>query len=361
VGDLLSVGALPPGILSNIVLGVGTITVQLTGAASLAAYQTAIEAVLFSNTSDTPDTTDRIIQVSVNDGSANSNVETTIINVVPTNDAPNAVNDIVRTNFDGTGFNVPEWAFLRNDTDPEGNPLDITAVSDDDDLTAVVGAGVIAIDDDNSGDGGDFDYVLSDGTDVDEANVQVFNLDGGGNVTGTAANEILVGQSSGNVFTGGQGADIMFGGGGSDSFAFGSGDSGQTLATIDIIGDYAKGIVGTGDEIDYTTADLVIGGTDAAPSFSQASINQTTGVATFEAGSGTTFDDAINDVAGRISNGFTTAGEFALFQVNGAGDYYLFISDSTPGVSSSDVITQLFGVNSIGSINLAAGDLTITS
>ena len=66
-GDVLSVGALPPGILSNIVLGVGTITVQLSDS-SLAAYQAAIQAVAFSTTSDTPSPVDRIINVTVNDG-----------------------------------------------------------------------------------------------------------------------------------------------------------------------------------------------------------------------------------------------------------------------------------------------------
>ena len=87
-GDVLSVGALPPGILSTIVLGVGTITVQLSGTASLAAYQAAIQAVAFSTTSDTPSPVDRIINVTVNDGEVDSNIATTTMNVVPVSDPP---------------------------------------------------------------------------------------------------------------------------------------------------------------------------------------------------------------------------------------------------------------------------------
>ena len=118
-------------------------------------------------------------------------------------------------------------------------------------------------------------------------------------------------------------------------------------------------VVGTGDIIDYGATNLVIGGTNAVATETQASINATTGVATFTATSGTTLADAIADIATRINSGGTTAGEFALFQVNGAGGYHLFISDGTAGVAANDIVVQLVGVNTIGTINLAAGDLTI--
>ena len=48
---------------------------------------------------------------------------------VTTNDAPHANFDMVLTNFDGVAFNVPEWAFLHNDSDPNGALIDVTGVS----------------------------------------------------------------------------------------------------------------------------------------------------------------------------------------------------------------------------------------
>ncbi len=55
---------------------------------SHADFETAIKAITFQNTSQEPDTTDRIIEVKVNDGSLDSNVATTTISVVSVNDAP---------------------------------------------------------------------------------------------------------------------------------------------------------------------------------------------------------------------------------------------------------------------------------
>jgi len=77
--------------------------------------------------------------------------------------------------------------------------------------------------------------------------------------------------------------------------------------------------------------------------------------------------DALADVAISLSldgvggKAKETAGEFAFFQVGGAGDYYLFISDGKAGVAANDVVIQLVGVTSIGGIDLTGGNLTITS
>ena len=72
--DVLIAGALPLGITAssyNSFTGILT----LTGSATLAAYQTALHQVVFDTTSLS--TADRIIQVTVNDGTADSNVATT--------------------------------------------------------------------------------------------------------------------------------------------------------------------------------------------------------------------------------------------------------------------------------------------
>ena len=59
-GDILSInGPLPTGITAVTTPGVNTITVTLSGTASAADYQLALKQVVFSTSSDTPDTTTR--------------------------------------------------------------------------------------------------------------------------------------------------------------------------------------------------------------------------------------------------------------------------------------------------------------
>ena len=179
------------------------------------------------------------------------------------------------------------------------------------------------------------------------------------NLVGNALANVLVGNAAANKLNGGKGQDNLTGGSGSDTFTFAAGDDGITTATLDKILDYTKGAVGTGDLIDYS-ATLTKGGDANTATASQASINQTTGIATFASGSGTTLTDALNDIAARFTAATDTAGEFAFFKVNGSGDYYLFISDGTAGAAANDDVIQLVGITSIGSIDLTGGNLTIT-
>ena len=85
-GDNLDVGTLPAGITATSGPRRGQIIVTLTGTASLADYQRAIQAVTFDNNSNNPVAGSRVIQVTVNDGFLNSNVATTTVNVVAVND-----------------------------------------------------------------------------------------------------------------------------------------------------------------------------------------------------------------------------------------------------------------------------------
>ena len=66
-------------------------TVTLSGSFSKAEYADAIELVQFENTTDSPSTTPRTIQVIVNDGPVNSNTAVATINVTAVNDAPTSV------------------------------------------------------------------------------------------------------------------------------------------------------------------------------------------------------------------------------------------------------------------------------
>ena len=186
------------------------------------------------------------------------------------------------------------------------------------------------------------------------------------NITGGSGSDLILGGGGGDsidggagndLITGGTGADTLSGGLGSDTFIFLAGNSGQATG-FDIISDYLKGAVGTGDVIDHT-ADLTIGGIADAATPTTASINQSTGVATFAAGEGLTLADALSDVATSVNTG-NSAGDFAFFQVNGTGDYYLFMSDGVDDLGANDVVIDLVGVSSISSIDLTGGNLTIT-
>ena len=90
--DLLSIaGTLPAGITaSSYNSSTGVLT--LSGAASRANYQTALRQVVYSSPDTTPFTGDRIITVTVNDGTLNSNTATTYMHVVaPPSNAPRSI------------------------------------------------------------------------------------------------------------------------------------------------------------------------------------------------------------------------------------------------------------------------------
>ena len=78
-GDVFTiVGSLPAGITAVIAGN----TVSLSGTATPAQYQLAIQAVRFGNSTGTPDTTPRTIEIAVNDGAVISNVATTTVTVI---------------------------------------------------------------------------------------------------------------------------------------------------------------------------------------------------------------------------------------------------------------------------------------
>jgi hypothetical protein len=118
--DVLIAGALPPGITASSYNPL-TGTLTLTGSATLAAYQTALHQVVFDTTSLS--TADRIIKVTVNDGTFDSNVGTTYMHVVlPPPNVPPAI-DLDANNSTTTGAN-----YLTTFTD--GGPA--VAVADTD-------------------------------------------------------------------------------------------------------------------------------------------------------------------------------------------------------------------------------------
>ena len=130
-GDMFGIGPMPAGIETSIydpVAGVLT----LSGTASIADYRTALANIGFINISNTPSTVTRTIEISVNDGSGNSNVTVSTIEVVPDNDAPVANADSGSSTEDG----VQTGNVLANDSDVDSASLSVTQFS--------IGAGIYA-------------------------------------------------------------------------------------------------------------------------------------------------------------------------------------------------------------------------
>ncbi len=259
--DLLSVtGSLPGGISAssyNALTGVLT----LTGTASLADYQTALSHIIFSNTSDNPDVSDRALTVTVNDGLADSNLATTTIHVTAIDDAPTATADNVITNFgNGNLFQIPDSALIANDTDPDNTlaQLSVTNVSNQNSGTAGHIAGAATFTDSGGTSGGSFDYTLSDGGAVTStAHVTVTDVSGT-TLNGTAGNDIFIAKAGGStmngnggndVFIGNTGADIMNGGSGNDTFVFkATTDSTSGAGHFDTVNNFTHG----SDHLDFT-------------------------------------------------------------------------------------------------------------
>ncbi|HEV7307043.1 peroxidase family protein [Ensifer sp.] len=191
----------------------GELVLQLTGAATAADYQRALDAVRFSNTSDNPGTTPRTIEVTVNDGIRNSQPATATISVVAIDDPMIANNDRVVTNWtNGNPFTIPSWALLANDVDPD-SALAISAITQATSLAATLGPDGITVNDNGVLVGGSFTYR---GTGTDTATVDVVR-DILGTIDGGTGNDILVGDDAANTLNGNAGNDIVFAGGGNDT------------------------------------------------------------------------------------------------------------------------------------------------
>ena len=156
-----------------------TLTAGVGGEPDEVDWQAALEQIEFRNTSQNPDQTPRIIEVSVSDGFNSSAVATTTINVVAVDDVVDANNDSVITNVvPGTSFQLPKWVLMLNDVDPD-NTIDITNIPTQAGLTAVLGATAVTVTDTGGADGS-FVYTATGGTATNNATV---NVDTIGNTT----------------------------------------------------------------------------------------------------------------------------------------------------------------------------------
>ena len=240
---------LPGNINSQVDTSVpGRITVILTGAETIANYRAAIQAVEFENTSENPNTVDRVVEVTVNGGFMDSNVATTTINVVAVDDGVNANSDSIITNISGTSIVVPKWALLLNDVDPD-SPISITAVSGASSLTSIANnaTSVSFIDPTTGGAGGSFTYTATGAPgNSDNATVNV-TRDTAGTIDGTNAANILIGSDAANIFDAGTGDDIVFAGGGDDTILWNANSAAAASNNNSDGRDFVDGGAGTDD------------------------------------------------------------------------------------------------------------------
>ncbi|MGO4852554.1 peroxidase family protein [Phaeovulum sp. W22_SRMD_FR3] len=235
-GDMLNEHGIGGDGISGAVTTEGAnLVLTLTGTASFAEYQAAIQAVTFSSSSADPDETDRVIQVTVNDGYVDSNVALATVAVQAVDNIVAGADRII-TNFTGT-IQVPAWALLANDSSPN-SPLSLTSATETPAgqfSFSVSGTNPVNLSYTTTSDR-TFTYTAHDGVLPDATgNVQV-HFDSN-SINGTGADEIMFGDNDSDTFTGGGGNDIIFAGGGNDNTVWFVGDGRDTV----------NGGTGTGD------------------------------------------------------------------------------------------------------------------
>ena len=215
-----------------------------------------------------------------------------------------------------------------------------------------------------------------DPTGEDELDVASFteidSLNNIENIIGSNFDDDIYGNWDSNRIVGGDGSDDITGDIGSDIFAFYKGDT-FTSSSLDAytswngndasdfeLFDYISDYESNSDYISYYSSytynqDAIVNFDAVSSEFvveadyyysedplsDKASINIDDGnFASFAAGQGLTFKDAINDVANALGD-TPTPGLFAIFQYNNnTSNYYLFIQDEYAEITSDDIIVE---------------------
>ena len=137
------------GITGSYNAGNGTLT--LTGSATLAQYETVIRSVTYANTSDNPSTSDRTIQISVNDGDVDSGTQSFAVVVDAVNDAPvvTGPENATAAESGSLTFNTA-GAGVIDTFDVDGDNLTVTLTADHASIALAQTTGLTLIDNDGS-------------------------------------------------------------------------------------------------------------------------------------------------------------------------------------------------------------------
>ena len=246
------------------VYAAGVLTLTSLSGATVDQFQAALRAVIYINTSDTPDPTNRLITFSASDGLSAGAPATKVVTVAPVDDAPTAVAvlptitslaemlagspppvlaklaDIVVTDSDG-GSNIlglagPDAAYLRiagnelflrdgtildfetkssysvfvtvddgTGTTPDATSLPYTLFVSNISPETILGTGLAD--------------TLAGGSDTD----RMFGLAGNDKLFGNGGNDRLLGAAGNDILAGGDGVDTLGGAAGNDILAGGAG------------------------------------------------------------------------------------------------------------------------------------------
>ncbi|MEH2263534.1 beta strand repeat-containing protein [Nostoc sp.] len=249
----------------------------LTGSATVANYQTALQSITYTNSSDNPSTTPRTVSFVVNDGTANSATVTRNINITAVNDAPVAVNDKITTNKN-TPLVISATSLLSNDTDVDvSDVLSITGFTQPSQGTLVNNNnGTYTYTPGQNYYGSDgFTYTISDGhggsstatvnLSINEITPPINGTSGADNLTGTVngdsisgllGNDTLQGLGDSDTLDGGDGNDSLDGGTGTDSLI---GGKGNDTYVVDSIGDTITEGLNAGTDLVKSSVSWVLG------------------------------------------------------------------------------------------------------
>ena len=109
----------------------GEITVSLAGSALIESYETAIQSITYSNVNNSFDQSYvRTISISASDGVNSTEAPTTSINFSTSINNPVALRDSYSTTEDTTITRTAGTGLLSNDTDPQGDTLNIVSAID---------------------------------------------------------------------------------------------------------------------------------------------------------------------------------------------------------------------------------------
>ncbi|MEH2202157.1 beta strand repeat-containing protein [Nostoc sp.] len=249
----------------------------LTGSATVANYQTALQSITYTNSSDNPSTTPRTVSFIVNDGTINSTGVTRNINITAVNDAPVAVNDKITTNKN-TPLIISATSLLSNDTD-----VDISDVLSIASFTQPSQGSLV---NNNNGTytytpgqnyyGSDgFTYTISDGhggsstatvnLTINEITPPINGTSGADNLTGTVNSDSISGLLGNDTLNGLGDSDTLDGGDGNDSLDGGTGDDsliggkGNDTYIVDSIGDTITEGLNAGTDLVKSSVSWVLG------------------------------------------------------------------------------------------------------
>ncbi|MEQ6118269.1 Ig-like domain-containing protein, partial [Reichenbachiella sp. MALMAid0571] len=138
-------GTLPPGITVTDPYSDSDGKIVLSGSGELDDYQNVLKIIRYTNVSNTPDLTERVIEITVNDGTSDSNLATSYLSIGCTSYPQYTFDEATTINLESGSAGAVGAVYRFHDIDRGVNSLDALV-----ELTAIVNCTLVDVDD-NSG------------------------------------------------------------------------------------------------------------------------------------------------------------------------------------------------------------------